>query len=31
MADNKELMAFVAIVILVLVAVVMRGDGDDKR
>ena len=31
MADNKELMAFVAIVILVLVAVVMRGDGNDRR
>lgn len=31
MADNKELMAFVAIVILVLVAVVMKGDGNDKR
>ena len=31
MADNKELMAFVAIVILVLVAVVMKGDGDDRR
>ena len=29
--DNKELMAFVAIVILVLVAVVMKGDGNDKR
>jgi len=31
MADNRELMAFVAIVILVLVAVVMKGDGNDKR
>ena len=31
MADNRELMAFVAIVILILVAVVMKGDGNDKR
>ena len=31
MTDNNEVMAFVAIVILVLVAVVMKGDGNDKR